>query len=130
MIPLLISFGKHSEYMVSLRFPIPFRQRIHLVPKSRGDFPTLETFIKWSIPCLQSYDQQGKVKSLSMRSQEGKVTLGDIFLCWGGHRGVAGCPPPSGSSLSKTEESLCHRWSCEAAKQTICCVDKTCEGFL
>lgn len=79
MNPLLTRFGKHSEYIISLWFLIPFLHTIHLVPKSRGHSLTLETFMKWSTLCIKPYDHEDRVNRLSMRSQGGRDTLGGIF---------------------------------------------------
>lgn len=91
MNPLLTRFGKHSEYIISLWFLIPFLHTIHLVPKSRGHSLTLETFMKWSTLCIKPYDHEDRVNRLNMRSQGGRDTWRHL-LCWGGHRGVASCP--------------------------------------
>lgn len=116
MNPLLTRFGKHSEYIITLWFLIPFLHAIHLVPKSRGHSLTLETFMKWSTLCIKPYDHEDRVNRLNMRSQGGRDTWRHL-LCWGGHRGVASCPHHLAMTLARKKWRLTHRWDSKTAKQ-------------
>lgn len=117
MNPLLTRFGKHSEYIISLWFLIPFLHTIHLVPKSRGHSLTLETFMKWSTLCIKPYDHEDRVNRLSMRSQGGRDTLGGIF-CVGEVTEVWQVAPTIWLWLQQEKKwRLTHRWGSKTAKQ-------------